>query len=180
VPRIIHVTLTAPGRKFHYRTKLEVIAMSRILVIANKTLGSSDLLQVIRDRMTEGPCKFTLLVPAIPHAHRESTIETLTRRMTNMPINGEARGAEEADYEHARGRVEFGIEQLQKLGAEVDGEVGNANPFKAVEDALSRRKYDEIILSTLPSRVGGWLSQDLPHKVKRKFKGPVTVVAVAR
>jgi len=28
--------------------------------------------------------------------------------------------------------------------------------------------------------VGGWLSQDLPHKVKRKFKGPVTVVAVSR
>jgi hypothetical protein len=175
------VTLTALGRKFHYRTKLEVIAMSRILVIANKTLGSSDLLQVIRDRMTEGPCQFTLLVPAIPYAHRESRIETVTRRMTNMPINGEARGVEEADYEHARERVEFGIQQLQKLGAEgVDGEVGNANPFKAVEDALSRRKYDEIILSTLPSRVGGWLSQDLPHKVKRKFKGPVTVVAVSR
>jgi hypothetical protein len=59
-------------------------------------------------------------------------------------------------------------------------EVGNANPFKAVEDALSRHKYDEIILSTLPSRVGGWLSQDLPHKVKCKFKGPVTAVAVPR
>ena len=155
--------------------------MSRILVVANKTLGSSDLLQSIRDRMTEGPSEITVLVPASPHAHRESTIETLTRRMTNLPVNDEARGAEEADYEHARGRVQFGIEQLQKLGAaEVDGEVGNANPFKAVEDALSRRKYDEIILSTLPSRVGGWLSQDLPHKVKRKFKGPVTVVAVSR
>jgi hypothetical protein len=110
--------------------------MSRILVVANKTLGSSDLLQSIRDRMTEGPCEFTVLVPAIPHAHRESTIETLTRRMTNLPVNDEARGAEEADYEHARGRVQFGIEQLQKLGAtEVDGEVGDANAFKAVEDA---------------------------------------------
>ena len=154
--------------------------MSRILVVANMTLGSSDLLQSIQDRMTKGPCEFTLLVPAIPHARRESTMETLTRRITNLPVNDEARGAEEADYEHARRRVEFGIEQLQKLGAEVDGEVGNANPFKAVEDALSQRKYDEIILSTLPSRVGGWLSQDLPHKVKRKFKGPVMVVAVAR
>jgi hypothetical protein len=155
--------------------------MSRILVIANKTLGSSDLLQSIRDRMSKGPCEFTLLVPAIPHTHRESTLETLTRRMTNMPVNGEARGADEADYEHARGRVEFGIEQLRKLGADVDGgEIGNANPFKAVEDALARRKYDEIILSTLPSRVGGWLSQDLPHKVRRKFKDPVTVVAVSR
>ena len=154
--------------------------MSRILVVANKTLDSSDLLQSIQDRMTKGPCEFTLLVPAIPHARRESTMETLTRRITNMPVTDEARGADDADYEHARGRVAFGIEQLQKLGADVDGEVGNANSFKAVEDALSQRKYDEIILSTLPKRAGGWLSQDLPNKVKRKFNGPVTVVAVSR
>ena len=154
--------------------------MSQILVVANKTLGSSDLLQSIQDRMTKSPCRFTLLVPVTPHAHRESTIETLTRRITNMPVTDEARGAEEGDYEHARGRVDFGIEQLQKLGADVDGEVGSPNPVKAVEDALSRRKYDEIILSTLPSRAGGWLSQDFPRKVRRKFKGPVTVVAVSR
>lgn len=153
--------------------------MSQILVVANKTLGSSDLLQSIQDRMAEGPCKFTLLVPVIPHAHRESTIESLTRRITNMPVTDEARGAEEGDYEHARGRVAYGIEQLRKLGAEVDGEVGSPNPVKAVEDVISRRKFDEIIVSTLPSRVGGWLSQDLPRKVKRKFKGPVTVVAVS-
>jgi hypothetical protein len=154
--------------------------MSRILVVANRTLGSNDLLQSIRDRMAKGSCQFTLLVPATAHAHRESTMETLTRRITNMPVPEEARGAEEADYAHARGRVEFGIEQLQRVGAEVDGEVGDANPVKAVEDALSRRKYDEIILSTLPSGVGRWLNQDLPHKVTRKFKGPVTVVTVSR
>ena len=154
--------------------------MSRILVVANKTLDSSDLLQSIRDRMAKGACEFTLLVPAIPHAHRESTMEALTRRISNMPVTDEARGAEEGDYEHARGRVAFGIEQLQKLGATVDGEVGDANAYKAVVDALSRRQYDEIVLSTLPKRAGGWLSQDLPNKVKRKFKGPVTVVAVSR
>ena len=154
--------------------------MSRILVVANKTLGSSDLLQSIQDRMTKGPCEFTLLVPAIPHARRESTMETLTRRITNLPVTDEARGADEADYEHARGRVAFGIEQLQELGADVDGEVGDAHPFKAVEDALSQREYDEIIVSTLTKRAGGWTSQDLPSKVKRKFKGPVTVVAVSR
>jgi GABA permease len=97
-----------------------------------------------------------------------------------MPVTDEARGAEDADYNHAQQRVEFGIEQLQKLGAQVDGQVGNPNPAKAVEDTLSRRKYDEIILSTLPSGVGRWVSQDLPHKVKRMFKGPVTVVTVTR
>ncbi len=154
--------------------------MSRILVVANRTLGSDDLLQAIRDRMTKGPCEFTLLVPATPHAHRETTMEALTRRITNMPVTDEARGTSEADYEHAQGQVEFGIEQLQRLGAQVNGEVGDANPVKAVEDALSRQKYDEIILSTLPSGMGRWLGQDVPHKVKRKFKGPVAVIPVTR
>ncbi len=154
--------------------------MSRILVVANRTLGSTDLLESIRDRMTKGPCEFTLLVPATAHAHRESTMETLTRRIMNMQATDEARGAADGDNDHARGRVQFGIEQLQKLGAEVDGEVGNANAFQAIEEALARRKYDEIILSTLPSNVGRWVSQDLPNKVRRKFKGPVTVVAVSR
>jgi hypothetical protein len=107
-------------------------------------------------------------------------MEALTRRITNMPVTDEARGTAEADYEHAQERVEFGIEQLQRLGAQVNGQVGNANPVKAVEDALSRRKYDEIILSTLPTGVGRWLGQDLPRKVTRKFKGPVTVVTVSR
>ena len=154
--------------------------MSRILVVANRTLGSTDLLQSVQDRMAKGPCEFTVLVPAAAHNHRETTLETLTRRMTHMSASSEARGAEEADYEHARARVAFGIEQLQKLGADVDGQVGNPNPFRAIEDAISRRKYDEIILSTLPNRVGGWVSQDLPAKVSRKFKGPVTVVKVSR
>ena len=154
--------------------------MSRILVVANRTLGSTDLLESIRDRMTKGPCEFTVLVPATAHAHRESTMETLTRRIMNMQATDEARGAADGDNDHARGRVQFGIEQLQKLGAEVDGEVGNANAFQAIEEALARRKYDEIILSTLPSNVGRWVSQDLPNKVRRKFKGPVTVVAVSR
>ena len=154
--------------------------MSQVLIVANQTLGGSDLLQSIRDRMTKGPCKFTLLVPATVHAHRESTMESLGRRLAVTPLAEDARGAAEADWDHARNQLEFGIEQLQKLGAEVDGNVGDANPVKAVEDALSRRKYDEIILSTLPSGVSRWLGQDLPHKVTRKFKGPVTVVTASR
>jgi hypothetical protein len=107
-------------------------------------------------------------------------METLGRRLAATPLPEDARGAVEADYNHARSQLEFGIEQLQKVGAEVDGRVGDPNPVKAIEDALSRRKYDEIILSTLPSGASRWLGQDLPHKVTRKFKGHVTVVTASR
>ena len=39
--------------------------MRRILVVANRTLHDDYLLDAVRSRMTEGPCEFTLLVPAI-------------------------------------------------------------------------------------------------------------------
>jgi hypothetical protein len=55
--------------------------MSRILVVANQTIGGSDLLQSIRDRMTKGPCEFTLLVPATAQTHRDSTMQMLGRRL---------------------------------------------------------------------------------------------------
>ena len=160
---------------------LEVTAMSRVLVVANQTLGDSHLLQSIRDRMTLGPCEFTLVVPATSHAHRESTTERLGRNLGRaLPVPEDARGAVEADYDHARSRLEFGLGQLRQLGANVDGTVGDSNPLKAIEDALSRWKCDEIILSTLPSGLSRWLGQDLPHKVKRKFKIPLKVVTASR
>ena len=54
--------------------------MSRVLV-ANQTLGGSDLLQSIQDRMAQGPCEFTLLVPATAQAHRDTTMQMLGRRL---------------------------------------------------------------------------------------------------
>jgi hypothetical protein len=39
--------------------------MRHILVVANQTLHEDYLLDAVRSRMAEGPCEFTLLVPAI-------------------------------------------------------------------------------------------------------------------
>src|SRR5919206_4750890 len=95
----------------HWLLKPGGTAMSRVLVVANQTLGGSDLLQAIRDRMTKGPCEFTLLVPATAQAHRERTMDSMSRRPA-APIPGEVRESAEADYDHAQRRLEFGIEQL--------------------------------------------------------------------
>jgi hypothetical protein len=153
--------------------------MSRILVVANQTLGGDALIESIQDRMTKGPCRFTLLVPATPRAHRSNT-EMMGHLGTGLPPHPSAQtGAEEDDYARARRRLEFGIDELHRVGAEVDGDVGEGNPLKAIEHALARRPYDEIILSTLPSGKSRWLTRDLPHKVERKFGLPVTVVTAS-
>ena len=150
--------------------------MSRILVVANQTLGGDALVESIQDRMTKGPCEFTLLVPATARAHWSNT-EMMGHLGTGLPPHpSDPKAAEEDDYARARRRLESGIEELHRLGAEVDGDVGEGNPLKAIEYALARRPYDEIILSTLPSGKSRWLSHDLPHKVRRKFGLPVTVV----
>ena len=95
------------------------------------------------------------------------------------PHPGASEDAEEDDYARARRRLQYGIEELHRVGARVDGEVGARDPVKAIEHALARRRFDEIILSTLPSGKSRWLSQDLPHKVRRKFGLPVTVVTAS-
>ena len=36
--------------------------------------------------------------------------------------------------------------------------------------------FDEVIISTLPLGVSRWLGLDVPHRVERRFKVPVTTV----
>jgi hypothetical protein len=46
------------------------------------------------------------------------------------------------------------------------GIVGDSDPFAAVQQALERGRFDEIIISTLPARVSHWLRRDLAHRAE--------------
>ena len=56
------------------------------------------------------------------------------------------------------------------------GDLGDSNPMTAISDLLATESFDEIIISTLPSGISRWLGMDLPHRVERRFKLPVTTV----
>ena len=129
--------------------------MSRVLIVANQTLGGKELLKAVKARIAKGPCEFRLLVPAT------------ARSADSSP--------EDASAEAER-RLEYGLSQLRPLGAETEGEVGDPDPLEAIRQVLDRRQFDEIIVSTLPAGVSRWLRQDLPHKVERKFSLPVSVI----
>jgi len=45
--------------------------MVRVLLVANKTLGSAEVSKFVRDRMAKDECQFTLLVPATPRWDRQ-------------------------------------------------------------------------------------------------------------
>jgi len=129
--------------------------MRRYLVVANRTLGGGHLLDKVRECLAAGPCEFHVLVPA-SHDGRDFT------------------WTEGHDRAAAERRLVDALARFRSAGAQADGEVGDANPLEAMRDVLRRQRFDEIILSTLPPGVSKWLGQDLPHRVEKSFRLPVT------
>lgn len=135
--------------------------MRRYLVVANQTLLGDPLLGRIQECLAAGPCQFHLVVPA-----------------THVP--GKVTWTEGHDQAVARERLDQALERFRALGADVEGEVGDARPIDAIRDVmLHAPPFDEIIISTLPHGLSKWLHQDLPHRVQRTFTLPVTTI-VAR
>ena len=131
--------------------------MRRYLIVGNQTLASNPLAEKVKDVLAAGPAAFRLVVPATPtHQHLMWT--------------------EGAAHEVAERNLEAAIALFGDLGAEINGEVGDANPIQAIHDALRGGSFDEIILSTLPLGLSRWVKQDLPHRVRREFGLPVSHV----
>ncbi len=61
----------------------------------------------------------------------------------------------------------FRRRRFHRLGAQVDGEVGDPRPDDAVQDVLRRESFDEIIVSTLPPRVSQWIGMDVVSRIGR-------------
>ena len=128
--------------------------MNHYLVVANETLGGSHMVDLVRERLREGPCSFYIVVPATP-----------PRRTWTYDENG-ARSI-------ARGRLETALSRFRALGADVGGEVGDERPLDAIRDAMRARVFDEVLLSTLPPGRSRWLKADLPRRVRAEFGVPV-------
>ena len=132
-----------------------------ILVVANVTADSDELLAALERRAQQGPIKITLLVPqkaAGPEAREAATLQ-----------------------------LDRALERMREAGLEVEGQVGDSDPSTAVSDIWDPRKFDEVIVSTLAGTASRWLALDLPHRVERmtgvkcthvvaKPKRPLTVV----
>jgi hypothetical protein len=174
----------------------------RYLVVANQTLGGEELWGAIRERIAGGDCHFHLLVPATPagqldpgftaEAARpagggsgEAGDEGLDRRTARQLLEDELDDAEARESGEdlgrrlARQRMRHQLDRMRELGASVSGEIGVADPVDAVRVVLHRWEFDEVILSTLPGRRSRWLAADLPTKIRRGFKLPVTQITGA-
>jgi hypothetical protein len=135
----------------------------RVLVVANKTAATPALLDAVRDRASRGPCTFTLLVPNTAHG---------LHRVVDP---------EDQDRNEAETTLELALPLLSDAaGRRVEGIIGDPEPLSAIQDAINLHGFDEIILSTLPTRVSRWLRLDLPHKVAGLGLPVTTVTAAGR
>ena len=131
---------------------------ARILLVANRTASTEALRDAVRARIARGPATFHLVVPAHPHG---------LHRVVD-PQEGDAGAAREI--------LERALPGLSEAaGAPVTGHVGDAEPLMAIEDAVNRDRFDEIVISTLPRRISRWLHLDLVSKA-RGIGLPVTHV----
>jgi hypothetical protein len=112
-----------------------------VLVVANVTADSDELIEALKERASRGACGFTLLVPA--------------------PAGGKA------GREAARARLAAALERMRSEGLEVEGRVGDHDPIAAVHEAWDPTKWDEVVVSTLPTGASKWLQVDLPHRVEK-------------
>jgi GABA permease len=151
--------------------------MRRYLVVANQTLGGDELVRAIRDIMAAGPTEFHVVVPATPVQHLVPSF------VPPMPVMGgpvTLPPSPEEGRRLAEAKLQSALERLRAAGVRADGEVGDPDPMRAVEEVLKRRQFDEIIVSTLPERLSRWLHQDLPRRIEHKFHLPVTHISVTK
>lgn len=136
---------------------------AKVLVVANRTAASDELLAALRDRAQGGPVELFLLVPATPHGL------TWTTGM-------------HAARDDARQHAEAALRRFRAVGLEVaDARIGDPDPISAVADATAHETFDEIYVSTLPRPISSWLNFSVPRRLEWLVGVPVThVVATKR
>jgi hypothetical protein len=125
-----------------------------VLVVANRTAGSDELLEALRERAAQGPAKFHLVVPA-------------TARGVSWVADMSA-GTDAAEHD-----LEGALERMRAIGIDIEGEVGDPDPVAAVSDSAHAGSYDEVIVSTLPHHISKWLKLDISRKVAHATGLPV-------
>jgi hypothetical protein len=120
-------------------------AEKNVLVVANQTILSPELLDKIRARSKQGRASFLFVAPSSDGVAQPEADRRLRRALSVL-------------------RVE---------GIDVHGQVVHPDPYTAAMDAVNDERIDEIIVSTLPSARSGWMRRDLIERLKTDTHLPV-------
>jgi hypothetical protein len=132
----------------------------RVLVVANETVGGSELLAELKQHAQGRKAEVLVVVPAL-----------------NTPLKhwvSDEDGARAAASE----RLEASLEAMRAAGMKATGEIGDGDPIQAIEDALRTFAPDELVISTHPEGRSNWLERNVVERAKERFDLPVTHVVV--
>lgn len=132
--------------------------MSRVLVVANETVGAKELLDELRRLGDAKSADYFVMVPAHPVEDSEGG----GMAAFTTPWNQEGAIAE------AEKRLADTLSILEREGLKATGEVGDMVPARAIEDALLIFPADTIVISTFPVERSRWLRKSLVEKVRAK------------
>lgn len=132
----------------------------RILVIANETVGGEPLRDLIHQRSEGVEERVRVVCPALMSPVRYFVSD------------------EDGPRAAAHDRLERSLRRLRELGISAEGEVGDADPLQAIEDALRTFGADEVIISTHPEGRSVWLERGVVRAARERFAVPITHVVV--
>jgi GABA permease len=131
-----------------------------ILVVANETAAGEELHHTVRAFAADPGARVHVVAPALNSRIRHWL--------------SDCDGAREA----AEARLAECLAQLSDLGLDVDGNVGDADPLRAIADALVTFPATELVIATHPESRSNWLAHDLLGRALAEFGLPTVHVVV--
>jgi GABA permease len=133
---------------------------TRVLVLANETLGADELLDELRAIDAEGRASYFVCVPANP-------VDT---------GQAEVKGAVwvwQATVDAARSRLDSTLQILRSQGLDASGDLGDYRPLHALRDAVAGFDPDRIVIATHPEGRSNWLRHGVVDTARKQFDVPV-------
>jgi hypothetical protein len=132
----------------------------RVLVVANETVVGRALREAVESAAEGGRANVLVVSPAL-----------------NSPLKHWTSDEDQARAV-AEERLQRSVAELERLGISARGEVGDADPLQAIEDALRTFGADVIVISTHPEGRSNWLERGVVTSARERFAVPITHVVV--
>ncbi|OKH63877.1 amino acid permease [Mycobacterium sp. SWH-M5] len=135
----------------------------RVLVLANQTVESAELLDELRRIGADRDTRYHVVVPASP-------IDTGVAS-THGPLD-----ISEATQRAAQERLDNTLATLRSEDFEATGTLGEYRPLRALAKAVETFRPDQIVISTLPPEESVWQRFDVVDRARAEHHVPVTHV----
>lgn len=124
---------------------------ANVLVVANQTVLSGELLQRIHARAAASRASFLIVSPQ----------------------------GDDEEHADADRRLRLALSELRGDGINAHGQIVHPDPYTATMNAVHDERVDEIMVSTLPNAKSGWLRRDLIARLRKDTGLPVEHVESA-